>query len=73
MCSIILVWLLINNKLTQWVVILHEFNLEFHTPKNEKVITLVSFIIDLPNGIIGPTLNNPLHNDHMFTITAYNT
>ena len=45
----ILVQYLIQCKVTKWIVILHEYDLDFMTAKSNKTLHLVEFTLDLPH------------------------
>jgi len=50
----------ITGKVTHWIVILQEYDLEFITPKSKKVLALAEFISDFPSDVAHSPINEDL-------------
>jgi hypothetical protein len=60
-CSII-------DKFSQWIVILHEYDLEFSTPKRKKSLVLTKLVIAFPFDTTSAPVNTDFPDEHIFYI-----
>jgi len=55
----------INGKFSRWIVILHEYDLKFSTPKRDKSLILVELIMTFPSDTTSSPINIDFPNEHL--------
>jgi hypothetical protein len=61
----------VNRKFARWTIILHEYDLEFSTPKSKKVLILAKLVTTLPFDTTSAPVNTDFPDEHLFYITSY--
>lgn len=61
---------LINEKLSKWIVILQEFDMEFTSSKSKKYLIFVELILELPIIDQEEPLENEILDDYLFLIDS---
>ena len=61
---------LLQGHAAKWVVVLQEFDLEFVSPKNTKVVALAALITDLAPLTTSPPPKDDLLDDFLFLIST---
>jgi hypothetical protein len=58
-----------NKKLSHWIVILQEHELEFTTPKRKKYLVLTEILVDFPYNSSNPLFNEDFPDEKLFLIS----
>jgi hypothetical protein len=60
----------VNDKFSQWIIILQEYDLEFSTPKSKKALVLAEIVTTLPSDTTSAPVNTDFPDEHLFYITS---
>jgi hypothetical protein len=60
----------VNDKFSQWIIILQEYDLKFSTPKSKKALVLDELVTTLPSDTTNTPINTKFSDEHIFYITS---